>query len=110
MAFSRPLNQRVAAGDDSAWMCSYRYSRSREARCVISTRYVILPADLVENSAGRPGTPVGNIVQALPDRLEYVGTSGRVEQALVRFGVLYHCLRPAPDGEYQGVAALAEVL
>jgi hypothetical protein len=52
---------------------------------------------------------VGNIVQALPDRLVYVGPGGGIEQSLVSRGVLNYSLRSASHGQHHRSLALFEV-
>jgi hypothetical protein len=52
--------------------------------------------------------PVGNVVQALPDGLINVRPGGRVEQTLVRLGVLDNGLGLPSDSEDERSFALSE--
>jgi hypothetical protein len=52
---------------------------------------------------------MGDIVQALTDRLVHVGPGGGIEQPLVCLGVLNYGLRFASHGQHQGSLALPEV-
>src|SRR5215831_16938795 len=63
--------------------------RSRTARAVISTRYVILSAYLVECLTCRAGAVAGDIVKPLTNALGSAGFGREVEKPLIGFGVLH---------------------
>jgi hypothetical protein len=59
------------------------------ARAVSSTRYVIIPADFVENRACRPCAAVLQIRQALPNTLGGICLGGKIQQVLIGFRTLH---------------------
>ena len=105
MACSIPLNHRAGpASDSSAGMARNKSLRSRAARFVSSTRYVIFRAQTVEDFAHRARSAPRDILQPLPDPLAGIRLGRDVEEPLIRYGILNDQLRLAVDGKDHGAA------
>src|ERR1035441_2538101 len=85
-------------------------ARSRKARSVNSTRYVMFPANSVKRFLGRPCAAPGYVIKPLANALVHIGAGGDVEQALIGFGVLHNGLGLALDREHYGPLAFLELL
>src|ERR1700681_525573 len=83
--------------------------RSRAARLVSSTTYIMSPASFIEYFPCRPRATVGYIVKPLPDCLMDIGAGSDVEEPLISRGVLDDSGGLAFHSEHNGAVALLEV-
>ena len=67
-------------------------------------------AEFFEELARGPGSSVGDVVLALPERLINVGPRGDVEQPLIRFGILHYRFGLTIDGQNDRTLALFQLL
>jgi hypothetical protein len=70
----------------------------------------MIPANLLEHIAGRPGPPARYILNALLNAFIRIRSSSDIKQALVGLGILDNDLGSSIDGEDHRTASVLQVL
>src|ERR1039457_6927900 len=98
-----------AASEYSALICLYNCARSRSACGVILTTYAMLGFKLGEKLSRWPCPSCFHILQTLTDAFLLIRHGGKVEQALIGFGVLDNSRCLPIHRKHHGALALLEL-